>query len=120
MFCNNCGKELPENAVACPACGASQASGAAAPAIPNHLVGAILTTLCCCMPFGIVSIVYAAGVNGKITAGDIEGAKKASENAKTWMITALVCGIVINILSFTLNLFLNLLPAMAEANQYSY
>ena len=26
----------------------------------NYLVVAILTTICCCMPFGIVSIVYAS------------------------------------------------------------
>ena len=93
MFCIICGKELPENAVACPACGAYQTSGAA-PAIPNHLVGAILSTLFCCLPFGIVSIAYAANVNSKIAADDIEGAKKASENAKTWMIVAMVCGLI--------------------------
>jgi hypothetical protein len=28
--------------------------------IPNHLVWAILATLFCCLPLGIVSIVYAA------------------------------------------------------------
>ena len=38
--------------------------------IPNYLVQAILTTLFCCLPFGIVAIVYAAQVNTKIEAGD--------------------------------------------------
>ena len=33
--------------------------------IPNNMVWAILTTLFCCLPFGIVSIVYAAQVDGK-------------------------------------------------------
>ena len=32
---------------------------------PNNLVWAILSTLFCCLPLGIVSIVYAAQVNGK-------------------------------------------------------
>ena len=27
--------------------------------IPNHMVWAILTTLFCCLPLGVVSIVYA-------------------------------------------------------------
>ena len=31
----------------------------------NNLVWAILTTICCCLPFGIVSIVYAAKVRKK-------------------------------------------------------
>jgi hypothetical protein len=51
---------------------------------PNYLVWAILTTILCCLPFGIVSIVYAAPVNSKWTAGDYEGAKQSSKNAKIW------------------------------------
>jgi hypothetical protein len=51
---------------------------------PNYLVWAILTTIFCCLPFGIVSIVFAAQVNTKWQAGDFDGAMKASKNAKTW------------------------------------
>lgn len=98
MFCKNCGKEIADNAVACPACGASLVRGAM-PSIPNHLVGAILTTIFCCLPFGIVSIVYAAGVNGKVAAGDLAGARAASDKAKTWMWVAFGCGIVSIVLS---------------------
>src|SRR5438093_12052328 len=32
-------------------------------AVPNYLIQAILVTLCCCLPFGIPAIVYAAQVN---------------------------------------------------------
>ena len=32
---------------------------------PNHLVWAILSTLFCCLPLGIASIVFAAQVNSK-------------------------------------------------------
>lgn len=69
--------------------------------IPNYLVFAILTTVFCCLPAGVVSIVYAAQVNGKIQAGDIAGAMAASKNAKLWaMISAGVgiAGIVIYII----------------------
>ena len=52
--------------------------------IPNYLTQAILVTIFCCLPAGIVSIVYAAQVNGKAAAGDIEGARRDSNNAKTW------------------------------------
>ncbi len=54
------------------------------PDIPNYLVQAILTTVFCCLPAGIVSIVYAAQVNGKVGAGDISGAMDASRKAKMW------------------------------------
>lgn len=51
---------------------------------PNYLVWAILSTIFCCLPFGIVSIVYAAQVNSKWQVGDVTGANIASKNAKTW------------------------------------
>ncbi len=60
--------------------------------IPNHLVWAILTTLFCCLPLGIVSIVYASQVDGKRAVGDLAGARQASQNAKTWAIWAAVAG----------------------------
>ena len=49
--------------------------------VPNHLVWAILSTLFCCLPLGIVSIVYASQVDGKRAAGDIAGARLASDKA---------------------------------------
>ena len=52
--------------------------------IPNHLVWAILSTLFCWLPLGIVSIVYASQVDGKRAAGDIAGAREASDKAKFW------------------------------------
>jgi len=56
------------------------------PAAPveNYLVFAILTTVLCCLPAGIVAIIYAAQVNGKVQMGDLAGANVASENAKMW------------------------------------
>jgi ABC-type Fe3+ transport system permease subunit len=51
---------------------------------PNYLAWAIVTTILCCLPFGIVSIVYAAQVNSKWQMGDYEGAKLSSKNAKIW------------------------------------
>lgn len=63
--------------------------------MPNYLVQAILTTLFCCLPFGIVSIVYAAQVNGKVAAGDRAGALESSRKAKTWAWVALGTGLVL-------------------------
>ena len=52
--------------------------------VPNYLVQAILTTVFCCLPFGIVAIVFAAQVNGKLAAGDYAGAVQTSKQAKMW------------------------------------
>ena len=51
---------------------------------PNYLVWAIITTILCCLPFGMVSIIYAAQVNTKWISGDYEGALSSSKNAKVW------------------------------------
>ena len=49
--------------------------------VPNYLVPAIISAVCC-FPLGIISIVFAAQVNGKVAAGDIAGAMQASKLAK--------------------------------------
>lgn len=64
----------------------------------NYLVWAILSTVLCCLPFGIVSIVYAAKVNGLYAAKQYDEAETASKNAKKWAIIAAVSGVVIDII----------------------
>ena len=66
--------------------------------VPNNLVWAILSTLFCCLPAGIVSIVYAAQVNGKLAAGDYNGAVSASNNARTWAWVSVIAGVVVVVL----------------------
>jgi hypothetical protein len=64
----------------------------------NHLIWAILATLFCCLPFGIVSIVYASQVDSKFHSGDIAGAEKASKRALTWVWVSLGAGVLGSIL----------------------
>ena len=63
--------------------------------VPNLLVWAILTTLICCLPLGIVSIIHAAKVNSLVAAGDIAGAQNASAAAKKWAIWSAIAGPVL-------------------------
>lgn len=72
------------------------------PKPPSYLVWAILTTLFCCLPFGIVSIVFAARVDSKYNAGDLEGSRIASDSAKKWAIISAVTSIVLIVLWFAL------------------
>jgi|SRR5690349_6876903 hypothetical protein len=94
MYCTNCGNELPPNAKACGSCGQRTPYFPPPPNVPNYLVHSIVTTLCCCLPFGVVALVYSAQVNSKLIAGDVAGAQASSRNAKTWSIVALIAGIV--------------------------
>jgi predicted secreted protein len=62
---------------------------------PNYLVWAILSTLFCCLPLGIVSIVFAAQVNSKWTSGDVAGAQEASRKARTFALWSTIIGVVV-------------------------
>ncbi len=64
--------------------------------IPNYLVQAVLVTLCCCLPFGIVAIVNASKVNTLVQAGDYQAAQQASDDAKKWVTIGFVCGLISN------------------------
>lgn len=68
-----------------------------APAKPgNFLVPAVLSTLCCCLPVGIVAIIKASKVDGLYAAGDYAGAEKAAGDAKMWTLISVGLGLVIN------------------------
>ena len=62
--------------------------------VPTYLTQAILVTLCCCWPLGIVAIVNAAKVNSKLAQGDYPGAVQASESAKKWCIVSAILGVI--------------------------
>lgn len=64
----------------------------------NYLVWAILTTILCCLPFGIVSIVKSTQVNTKWMTGDYAGAQQASKDAKKWAIISAIGAVVFWIL----------------------
>ena len=97
MYCPTCGASNDEGAKFCKACGGSLTSEPASGPpthVPNHLVWAILVTIFCCLPFGIVSIVYAAQVNSFVAEGRFDSARRASENAKMWAWIAFAVGLV--------------------------
>lgn len=74
----------PQPGYAPPAQGFAPPQVVATAPVKNHMVMAILTTLFCCLPAGVVAIIYASQVNSKLQAGDFMGAQAASKNAATW------------------------------------
>ena len=63
-----------------------------------YLVLSIISTVCCCLPFGIVGIVYSAKINSAVNARDWEGAQKAAKTAKIWIIASAVVGVIVEII----------------------
>ncbi len=72
--------------------------GAPAAAPPNYLVWAILSTVLCCLPLGIVSIVFSTQVNSKWALGDVAGAQEASAKAKKFAIWAVIAWAIVAVL----------------------
>lgn len=112
MFCSQCGKEIPEDAQSCPGCQTScqQMKGSQPPVAPANrvevksgLVQAILVTLFCCLPFGIVAIVYAARVSGLVAAGDLAGAREAARKSNMWAWVSFGVGLLANIIMIIIN-----------------
>lgn len=72
--------------------------------IPSYLTQAILVTMFCCLPFGVVAIVYAVQVNSKIQAGDYKGARESSKSAGKWCGYGFTVGFIVFILSMAVSL----------------
>ena len=69
-------------------------ASAATSDVPNYLIPAILSTIFCCLPLGVVSIIFATQVNSKVQTGDIPGAMEASRKAKMFMYIAVGLGVL--------------------------
>ena len=68
--------------------------------VNNNMTMAILVTIFCCLPLGIVAIVQAASVNKKLAMGDYNGAVNAAKQAKTWATVGIVAGLVVAVFWF--------------------
>ena len=118
VYCRTCGHRNEEAARFCSQCGRQMQPGENPPQpepgappnwsgpygraehVPNYLALAILVTafgflfaMWAAIP-GIVAIVYAAQIDGKVVMGDISGALRYSRNAKIWTWAALAVIIV--------------------------
>lgn len=65
-----------------------------------YLVLSIISTVCCCLPFGIVGIVFSVKINSALNAGNYEEAAQNAKMAKIWTIVSFVVGLVVGILYF--------------------
>lgn len=61
----------------------------------SHLALSIIVTSLCCLPFGVVGIVYAAGVDAAYNAGEYEEAKRESKLARNWSLAGIVGGVLV-------------------------
>lgn len=68
------------------------------PAPSSNMVWAILSTILCCLPFGIVAIIYASKVDSMWAAGQFDAARDAARKAMNWSIAAAVSAVVVSVI----------------------
>lgn len=116
MFCRNCGAQIPDGTNFCPYCGSNQTAAGPEPLVRHqqgekpstYLVLSIIVTILCCLPFGIIGIIYASKVDSCWNAGNFHEARENSRKAKTWALVGLVLGFV-TYLIYILLIFLGVL-----------
>jgi hypothetical protein len=75
----------------------------------NHMVWAILSTILCCMPLGVVAIVKASKVEQLWYQGFHAEAQKAADDAKKWSIySAVSIGVLVVLYSIVMIIILAL------------
>ena len=102
MICPKCGKKYNEGQTICESCNISLVNNTYEienfnKTVSRYMVISILATIFCCIPFGIVAIVYSSKASKLLSLGDISNAMVASKKAKTWIIVAVVVGIVVGL-----------------------
>lgn len=84
----------------------------------SNLVWGILTTILCCMPFGIVSIVMASKVDPLWFAGRYQEACEAARSARNWALAAAITGVVIILIYVIYVIYVA--SQVADAASYDY
>jgi Interferon-induced transmembrane protein len=64
----------------------------------SHLALAILVTIFCCLPFGIVSIVKASQVSGLWAQGRYAEAQQSSASARKWAMWGAIIGLIVYVI----------------------
>lgn len=112
MYCKQCGAHIDDDVKFCPSCGQPVTSVCQAdvPALrpvsanqekcpSNHLLMAVLVTLFCCLPFGII-IIYASKVDTAWRDGYPEMAQSYSRKAKNWALWGFIPILIFYLLCF--------------------
>ncbi|NLV77744.1 MAG: CD225/dispanin family protein [Rhodococcus sp.] len=60
----------------------------------NYMVWGIITTVLCCLPFGIISLIQSSRVNNLWGQGQFDEARRAAQSAKTWAIWSVVASLL--------------------------
>lgn len=85
----------------------------------NNMTWAILSTIFCCLPLGIVSIINAAKVDGLYRSGDYEAAIEAANNSKKYAKWGALAGVLLIILVLVFEIFIIGIASLSKSDSLS-
>jgi len=102
-FCSACGVKTKADQIMCIECGASPNAAhfpGTSQTVDNQMVKAVLVSVLCCLPFGIIAIIKSSEVNGKLAAGDVVGAQMSASSSSNWSNMGMMFGLIFGLLYF--------------------
>ena len=90
--------------------------GGTTPKPDNNLLWAILSTVLCCLPLGIVSIIHATKVDSLYNTGHYEEAASEAKKAKQWAIYSVIGAVI----CWIIYVMLIAVGALNSYNSYGY
>lgn len=61
----------------------------------DYLIAAIISTICCCLPFGIAAIVYALKIDTAVAVGNMADAQRFAKISRNWIIASVAIGVIV-------------------------
>jgi len=86
---------------------------------PDHLVMAIVATVCCCLPLGVVAIIKASECKAQRAAGNRDLAVVHSRSARKWALWAICIGTVAMVIWCVSYFYLRKTMERMEAYDYN-
>lgn len=71
---------------------------------PVSIVWPIVATLCCCVPLGIVAIIFTVKANSAGSVGNLAEAEKSAKTAKTFLVLSVILGLVATLVGMALQM----------------
>ncbi len=84
------------------------------------MIWAILATIFCCLPLGIVSIIKSSQVSGLWAQGRYDDAQKSAQQARKWAIWSAIAAAVLAVISVIIAIIVIVIAAQNGTSTYEY
>ena len=82
----------------------------------NNLVWAILSTVLCCLPLGIVSIIKSTQVNTLWAQGQFDQARKSADDARKWAMWSAISTVILYVVIIIVYVVIFAIAVNVETN----